>query len=181
MGEQKDSKFDHIDTDNEKEIIDAELTNRFYYLLTDKPQLRYHPDKADTLGEAAKCSDEIILIWEKVNGHLISMDKMLDRDGDAKRNDVMVETGFHEAEPTVVQIAKQVAIYGEPKLINYARYDTRWRIGAKKMFFHEVVIEYSDVADEILRLARGIDSNYKDMSLAEIGRSLITAKKQANV
>lgn len=185
MGEQKDSEFDHIDTDDkeaERLISEEELRTRLFFLLSEKPELHYHPEKVERYGENARCSDDIVLIWKNKNDDSIIESEMLDRDGDAIRDNIYVDTLFHDAEPTVVQIAKLVAKYGEPQSIEYTRFETLTRlIGANIALSHKKEFYYSDVAADILRLAREIDGNYKDMSLAEIGRILNDTEKQNNI
>jgi|GEM_PF-2187622 len=177
------SQMNHIDTDDEKLeklINDQELLNRFSILLYGSPELHYHPELFDLFGEDSRCSDDIVLIWENKDDGSIVKTEMLDRDGDAVRDNVYVDALFNDAEPTVVQIAKLVAENGEPLKIKYKRYETLSRIkGPKADISHEIEFNYSDVAAEILKLARGLDGNkkFKDMSLAEIGRSLIATEK----
>ena len=179
MGEQKDSEFDHIDTDDkeaERLISEEELRTRLFFLLSERPELHYHPEKVERYGENARCSDDIVLIWKNKKDESIIGSEMLDRDGDAIRDNIYVDTLFHDAEPTVVQIAKLVAKYGEPQSIEYTRFETLTRLILPHVdLSHKKEFYYSEVASEILRLARGIDSSYKNMSLAEIGRILAAA------
>ena len=191
MGEQNNPKIDHIDTDAEKKEKDKkefdwfELDSRFLlHVIQNKPELHYHDEiiNDDDPETVPACSDSITLIWNSEDEEFGPRKIMLDRDGDAKRNENGDDLGFHEAEPTVVQIAKLVALYGKPDKIRYLRFDTLWRFkeidkrtGKEPKFDflpHESEFNYFSFKNDILKEAYSQFPQLADMSLAEIGRIL---------
>lgn len=188
MDKQNNPNTNHIDTYGErmkkekKEFDWFELDSRFLlYIIQNKPELHYHDNLKNNSGQedAPKCSDEITLVWGSGDDKFGSRKVMLDKDGDAERDENGDDLGLHEAEPTVVQIAKLVALYGRPDKIHYIRFDTLWRFDEDDTQTpHEAEFDYFEFKDDILKEAYLQFPKFKDMSLAEIGNELMKIEEQ---